>query len=448
MDNGSPSVGERDPPNVAAQSRRGRRVFRRVAPPGPVVGERVREPRRPRVPGPSRAAGGRGGALAPGRGTRHLLRPRTRRLRPVAGARPGRRRRDGAGRNRRRTRRRTGGRTPVVGYVHVLVHPAFHANGNVGWVEEVVVAPQFRGSGCGRLLLEAAGSGPAAPARCTWRSRPGGPVSSTVLWVSRSRPCTSRNPPETATGSRTSGRVDSRDRAGAQAGRPVSTGERSHDRRRPALARPHRRTGVRRGARARRAGAGGLRGVVVPAAADRARAVLAASTNLDNLAVHPLRVLLLSAVVVPSGPGLLVLGLLVPVLALAQRRLGRAATLGAFAVGHVVATGVVAGLLLAGLRLGWVDPSVRSAVDVGVSYGLACVAGLLVASGPRRWRRPGSSVRSPSPSSPWPSTRGSRPSATSSRWASGSSWPRWPRRLKGRALAPMGGHPSGARRNP
>ncbi|GAB3461228.1 GNAT family N-acetyltransferase [Kineococcus endophyticus] len=49
------------------------------------------------------------------------------------------------------------GRTPVVGYVHVLVHPAFHANGNVGWVEEVVVAPQFRGSGCGRLLLEAAG---------------------------------------------------------------------------------------------------------------------------------------------------------------------------------------------------------------------------------------------------------------------------------------------------
>ncbi|GAB3461233.1 hypothetical protein GCM10027519_22700 [Kineococcus endophyticus] len=124
-------------------------------------------------------------------------------------------------------------------------------------------------------------------------------------------------------------------------------------------------------------------------AADRARAVLAASTNLDNLAVHPLRVLLLSAVVVPSGPGLLVLGLLVPVLALAQRRLGRAATFGAFAVGHVGATGVVAGLLLAGLRLGWVDPSVRSAVDVGVSYGLACVAGLLVASGPRRWRTAG-----------------------------------------------------------
>ncbi|WP_380171308.1 rhomboid-like protein [Kineococcus sp. DHX-1] len=124
-------------------------------------------------------------------------------------------------------------------------------------------------------------------------------------------------------------------------------------------------------------------------AAGRAAAVLAASTNLDNLAAHALRVLLLSAVVVPTGPGLLVLVLLVPVLALAQRRFGRVATLGAFAVGHVGATGVVAGLLLAGLRFGWVDSSVRSAVDVGVSYGLACVAGLLVARGPRRWRAAG-----------------------------------------------------------
>lgn len=124
-------------------------------------------------------------------------------------------------------------------------------------------------------------------------------------------------------------------------------------------------------------------------AADRAGAVLAASTNLDNLAAHPVRVLLLSALVVPTGRGLLVLGLLVPVLALAQRRFGRAATLGAFAVGHVGATGVVAGLLLAGLRFGWVDASVRGAVDVGVSYGLACVAGLLVASGPRRRRTAG-----------------------------------------------------------
>jgi hypothetical protein len=127
-------------------------------------------------------------------------------------------------------------------------------------------------------------------------------------------------------------------------------------------------------------------------AGQRAAAVLAASTNLDNLAVHPFRVLLLSAFVVPTGTGLLVLLPLVPVLAAAQRRFGRRATVGAFALGHVGATLVVAGFLLTGVRVGWVDPSVASAVDVGVSYGLACVAGLLVASGPSRWRRPGLAV--------------------------------------------------------
>lgn len=127
-------------------------------------------------------------------------------------------------------------------------------------------------------------------------------------------------------------------------------------------------------------------------AGERASAVLAASTNLDNLAVHPFRVLVLSAFVVPTGTGLLVLVPLVPVLVAAQRRFGRAGVVGAFAAGHVGATLVVAGLLLAGVRTGWVDPSVSSAVDVGVSYGLACVGGLLVACGPTRWRRPALAV--------------------------------------------------------
>lgn len=44
----------------------------------------------------------------------------------------------------------------VVGYVHVLTHPAFHANGDIAWVEEVAVAAEHRGSGGGRALMAAA----------------------------------------------------------------------------------------------------------------------------------------------------------------------------------------------------------------------------------------------------------------------------------------------------
>ena len=44
----------------------------------------------------------------------------------------------------------------VTGYVHVLIHPAFHADGNIGWVEELFVAEDRRGTGCGRHLMAAA----------------------------------------------------------------------------------------------------------------------------------------------------------------------------------------------------------------------------------------------------------------------------------------------------
>lgn len=44
----------------------------------------------------------------------------------------------------------------VVGYVHALAHRAFHANGDVVWVEEVFVETRARGRGVGRALIEAA----------------------------------------------------------------------------------------------------------------------------------------------------------------------------------------------------------------------------------------------------------------------------------------------------
>ena len=53
----------------------------------------------------------------------------------------------------------TGGRTArgaVIGYLLATSHPAFHANGPVAWVEEVMVAEHARGTGVGRHLMAAA----------------------------------------------------------------------------------------------------------------------------------------------------------------------------------------------------------------------------------------------------------------------------------------------------
>ncbi|GAA0294374.1 rhomboid-like protein [Kineococcus aurantiacus] len=122
--------------------------------------------------------------------------------------------------------------------------------------------------------------------------------------------------------------------------------------------------------------------------AGRAGFVQDSSTNLDNLRRFPFRVLLLSAVVVPDTAGLLVLVPLVVALTASARWLGRLPTLVAFAFGHVGATLVVAVVLVAGLTHGRLDPAVAHAPDVGVSYGLACVVGLLAARVPRRLRVP------------------------------------------------------------
>ncbi|MEZ0490932.1 rhomboid-like protein [Kineococcus sp. TBRC 1896] len=120
--------------------------------------------------------------------------------------------------------------------------------------------------------------------------------------------------------------------------------------------------------------------------ADRARFVQESSTNLDNLRRSPFRVIVLSSVVVPHWVGLLVLVPLVVGLIAVQRWLGRLATLVAFGFGHVGATLVVATVLAAGLTHGRLDPAVARAPDVGVSYGLACVVGVLTARVPR-WAR-------------------------------------------------------------
>lgn len=119
----------------------------------------------------------------------------------------------------------------------------------------------------------------------------------------------------------------------------------------------------------------------------QAEFVQRASTNIDNLRRFPFRVLLLSSVVVP-GRGLVILAPLVVALTASQRWLGRVPTLVVFGVGHVGTTLVVAVVLVSQLTHGRLDPAVAHAPDVGVSYGLACVVGLLAARVPVRLRTP------------------------------------------------------------
>jgi len=44
--------------------------------------------------------------------------------------------------------------TRLVGYLYGLTHPAFHANGNIAWVEELYVEDVQRGTGLGRRLMD------------------------------------------------------------------------------------------------------------------------------------------------------------------------------------------------------------------------------------------------------------------------------------------------------
>ena len=114
--------------------------------------------------------------------------------------------------------------------------------------------------------------------------------------------------------------------------------------------------------------------------------VLDSSTNLDNLRHTPLLVLGASAFVVAPLPGLWVLAPLVATFGAAQRWLGRGATVIVAALGHVGVTLFVAVLLAAGIADGRLNPALARAHDVGVSYAVATLAGLLAARVPRRLR--------------------------------------------------------------
>jgi hypothetical protein len=110
------------------------------------------------------------------------------------------------------------------------------------------------------------------------------------------------------------------------------------------------------------------------------------STNLDNLAHGCLFTLAGSAFVSNGDDVFFWLPALVCLLAVGEMIWRGRGLLITFAVGHVVATLIVAAGLVAGIEAGWLRASVASASDVGVSYGAICVLGALTPSIPSRWR--------------------------------------------------------------
>lgn len=112
------------------------------------------------------------------------------------------------------------------------------------------------------------------------------------------------------------------------------------------------------------------------------------STNLANMAAHPFAVLVLSAFVVSPAAGLVLLIPVVVAYGELQRWLGRAATIVVVVFGHVGATLVVMTLEIAALHRRLVGFDIVVKPDVGVSYGLFAVIGVLLARLPQRWRMP------------------------------------------------------------
>ncbi|MFF4169792.1 rhomboid-like protein [Streptomyces sp. NPDC001744] len=111
------------------------------------------------------------------------------------------------------------------------------------------------------------------------------------------------------------------------------------------------------------------------------------SSNLHQLAHHPVRALLASAFWIENPAAVLLYAVLFEVLhAPVERWLGTLKWFVVVAVGHVAATLVSQQVVLAAIRLHDVPLSMAHVVDIGVSYGLAASAGVLTYRLARPWR--------------------------------------------------------------
>jgi hypothetical protein len=111
------------------------------------------------------------------------------------------------------------------------------------------------------------------------------------------------------------------------------------------------------------------------------------STNLVQLRDHPVRVLIASALWVQSPSDFLIYAVLFELIhAPAERWLGSARWLLTVAVAHVGATLLSQQAVLLGIQHEQLPPAMAHTVDIGVSYSLAGVAGVLAYRVPRPWR--------------------------------------------------------------
>jgi len=113
--------------------------------------------------------------------------------------------------------------------------------------------------------------------------------------------------------------------------------------------------------------------------------VASASTNLHNMTIDPIRVLVVSAFWVQSAPWIWPMApLMVAVMVPAERLLGTGRTLFVFAAGHIGATALTIAAIGISVHFGLLPHRLAYALDVGPSYGLAALGGVLVTRLPRR----------------------------------------------------------------
>ncbi|WTT06008.1 hypothetical protein OG361_20590 [Streptomyces sp. NBC_00090] len=111
------------------------------------------------------------------------------------------------------------------------------------------------------------------------------------------------------------------------------------------------------------------------------------SSNLYQLAHHPMRALLGSAFWIENPADLVLYALLFEIFhAPVERWLGTPKWLLTVALAHIAATLISQQVVLVAIRDHDVPRSMAHVVDIGVSYGLAAAAGILTYRLPRPWR--------------------------------------------------------------
>ena len=119
---------------------------------------------------------------------------------------------------------------------------------------------------------------------------------------------------------------------------------------------------------------------------DRWHVLHAASTNLHNLTDGHLATLVTSVFLTEGRVNWLWLAAVALLFAVAEWVSGWRRFLLTFSAGHLGATALVATGLLIGIHNDWLADSLAMAVDVGVSYAAAAVAGSMIRYLPMPWR--------------------------------------------------------------